>query len=139
MILAGDVFDFGGRVVCIKCDTGQNPRAIWEGFQPVLIPCIPADCGVSYATTGGECGAIDLCDCESVVGIPCLGIKKQSAHCFGSRIVPILRLRGHKRYFNRQRGCFERSPCCAGIYESRTGCSACSYCRHSGLMRTKTP
>ena len=169
LVLAWNILDFCGPVIGVKGNTGQDPRAIREGFQPILISCTSAGCGVSCVIIRGKCGAVNLCDRESIIGVTGLCVENQTAHCFCSDAIPILPVRGNKGHFNGQRGCFECFSCNTGTYKSRSGCftvnysrhsglrcrycghgsrrryysiercTVCDDCRHSGLMRTKTP
>ena len=133
LILAWNILDFCGPVIGVKGNTGQNPRAIREGFQPILISCTSAGCGVSCVIIRGKCGAVNLCDRESIIGVTGLCVENQTAHCFCSDAIPILPVRGNKGHFNGQRGCFECFSCDTGTYKSRSGCFTVNYGRHSGL------
>ena len=159
LVLAWNILDFCGPVIGVKGNTGQDPRAIREGFQPILISCTSAGCGVSCVIIRGKCGAVNLCDRESIIGVTGLCVENQTAHRFCSDAIPILPVRGNKGHFNGQRGCFECFSCDTGTYKSRSGCFTvnygrhsgrrcshsrhsglrCRYRRHSGLMRPKLP
>ena len=133
LVLAWNILDFCGPVIGVKGNTGQDPRAIREGFQPILISCTSAGCGVSCVIIRGKCGAVNLCDRESIIGVTGLCVENQTAHRFCSDAIPILPVRGNKGHFNGQRGCFECFSCDTGTYKSRSGCFTVNYGRHSGL------
>ena len=135
LVLAWNILDFCGPVIGVKGNTGQDPRAIREGFQPILISCTSAGCGVSCVIIRGKCGAVNLCDRESIICVTGLCVENQTAHCFCSGAIPILSVRGNKGHFNGQRGCFECFSCVTGTYKSRSGCFTVNHSRHSGLGR----